>query len=56
MKEEDGRAGEIIWGSSALLDLSIAFGHLFPSVLEGGTKGFGALGIRAYLYDQTDDS
>lgn len=43
VRGEDGRAGEIIWGTGALLDLSAAFGHLFSSILDWGTKGSWAL-------------
>lgn len=52
---EDGRAGEIIWGTSALLDFSVAFGHSFSGILDWGMKGFGALWARAHLYVQIDD-
>ena len=46
------RAGEIIWGFSALLDLSRAFGHLFSSVLDWGTKALGLWGSGYHLYSQ----
>lgn len=41
---EGGKLGEVIWGTSVLLDLSVAFGPLFSSVPDWGTKDFWALG------------
>lgn len=54
VRGEDGRAGEIIWRNSTLLDLSAAFGHLFSRILDWGTKGSWALWVRAHLYGQID--
>lgn len=41
---EGGRLGEVIWRTSVLLDLSVAFGPLFSSVSRLGNKGLLGLG------------
>lgn len=39
---EDAKAGEVVWGTRTLLDSSVTFGHLFSSILDWGTRGFGS--------------